>query len=132
MLLLQGAVSRLTQAKAEGEREKLKAQAEYEAQKENFRACLARIQQLEDALQEAGLPVPSPSSADGTGCNEYYGAVKEGPETSPAACWSANGATTHSVSAESRSGPLSRRHSSTSRSSAASSRPPADMYAGTY
>ena len=55
------AVSRLTHAKAEGERERLKAQAEYDAQQNNFSWCLSRIQQLESALKATGATIPPPS-----------------------------------------------------------------------
>ena len=55
------AVSRLAQAKAEGERERLKAQAEYDTQQNNFSWCLSRIQQLESALKATGATIPPPS-----------------------------------------------------------------------
>ena len=40
-------MSRLTEAKAQGERERKLAQADYDAQQEHFRACVSRIQELE-------------------------------------------------------------------------------------
>ena len=58
VLLLQGAVSRLTEAKGKMEQERKRAQADAEAQHARHRACLSRIEQLEQALLNAGVTLP--------------------------------------------------------------------------
>ena len=55
VLLLQGAVSRLTEAKGKMEQERKRAQADAEAQHARHRACVSRIEQLEQALINAGV-----------------------------------------------------------------------------
>ena len=44
---MQGAVSRLTEAKAAGERERMQAHMHYEEKEEQLRVCLSRIARLE-------------------------------------------------------------------------------------
>ena len=58
VLLLQGAVSRLTEAKGKMEQERRRAQADAEAQHVRHRACVSRIEQLEQALLNAGVTLP--------------------------------------------------------------------------